>query len=546
MSTSTKQPGRPSSRNAAKIALREADRRVKRYLQLRDKEAPPKGYPYYKHTLHFYDLQDLEQIPEELSKCTLVTWLNFSGTKIFDLTPLTALPQLALLDLNQTLVEDFAPISDCKNLWELRCDNTKIETLGPLHGLLSLQRLSLRDTKIVDLSPLTLLQQLTTLDLHGTGVSDLSPISKCTGLRSLILGNTGVSDLAPIRNMKELGQLILSGTKVGNLSPIAELTSLMYAARPGHGITGLAYRNTPIAREAPFSDLIRLPNPARTVETINAVRVRNGLEEYIPEGYIKVIPVLAPLPLSAALELDPISPLEPIENVPAPLDFKLSHDGRIALSISPATAPTFPKRGSKRDHAQRLEACRTLAGDLISDLSGNRYQVRSDYVQTLSKYASRLPKTTTRGNILLTDAEARTLRNMFAAEADILAAGFASKLKTLLEQHIGLRVYYPILAEFYRDVQAGRIDEALPLDAVEGFVETVKENTPEVFEPSVAVALEGTAEAPKSPPRIISEGTPTGQVEQPLPPRDPLGELDPQRRVTFHLPGPLMHCGRPS
>jgi hypothetical protein len=136
----------------------------------------------------------------------------------------------------------------------------------------------------------------------------------------------------------------------------------------------------------------------------------------------------------------------------------------------------------------------------------------------------------------LADAEARTLRNLFSAEADILSVAFAAKLKTFLEHHMGLRVFYPGVENFYRDVQNGRISEPLPLDAIEGVLRGVKENTPVVFEPTVQEAIEGSIDDSKvgSSPHVTTAHT---DLNQPLPPADPLGEIDPNRASDFTFAG---------
>lgn len=149
-------------------------------------------------------------------------------------------------------------------------------------------------------------------------------------------------------------------------------------------------------------------------------------------------------------------------------------------------------------------------------------------------YVSRLPVSKTDGNILLADAEARTLRNLFASEVDILSPAFGSRLKTFLEQHIGLRVYYPEIAQFYHDVQTGRIQEPLSLDAVSGFVQVVRENIPEVFEESVGQIFDESkliATTDTSPGTGHTDGL--AQTSMPAPPKDPLGELDPKRSSDF-------------
>jgi hypothetical protein len=174
----------------------------------------------------------------------------------------------------------------------------------------------------------------------------------------------------------------------------------------------------------------------------------------------------------------------------------------------------------------------------VSDLQSNRYQAREEYKDGLERYLERLPDKPGGGNILLADAEARTLRNLFAAESEFLSVAFSSKLKTFLEQHIGLRVFYPDIAKFYRDVQTGKLERSLPLDAVEGFVRGVQENTPAIFDPSVAATIEGSADdAEQSLP--ISRGQQIGDVSSslPVPPKDPLGDLDPKSSSEFTFAG---------
>jgi hypothetical protein len=227
----------------------------------------------------------------------------------------------------------------------------------------------------------------------------------------------------------------------------------------------------------------------------------------------------------------------PLENIPSPFAFSVSEKGTIALVPSHGNWPSFPHRTSKQDHADRLDVCRQLARDLTSDLRAKKFQARDEYPEGLEKYVSRLPRRPGEGNILLADAEMRTLRNLFAAEADILSVAFAAKLKTFLEQHMGLRVFYPDITNFYRDVQNGRIEEPLPLDAIEGIVKGVRENTPMVFERSVEQAIEGSvAVGPSIPLPTISDSLQT-EASQLVPPRDPLGELDPKKAGDFTFAG---------
>jgi hypothetical protein len=173
----------------------------------------------------------------------------------------------------------------------------------------------------------------------------------------------------------------------------------------------------------------------------------------------------------------------------------------------------------------------------MSALRRQKYQARGEYADGLAKYGSRLPDAPGSGNILLADAEARTLRNLFSADAQILSPGFASQLKTLLEQHIGLRPYYPEIANFYRDVQTGRLETPLPQDAVEGFLNGVKDNTPVVFDASVGGAIEEIAQpAPIIRPPSAEDRWRVDE-SQIVPPADPLKEIDPGKAREFSLAG---------
>jgi hypothetical protein len=230
-------------------------------------------------------------------------------------------------------------------------------------------------------------------------------------------------------------------------------------------------------------------------------------------------------------------PHKPLADIPSAFGFGWTDHGTIMIVSSPANWPIFPLPTSESDHRKRLEACRILAKDIIAALKAQTYQARGEYAKGLSKYTSRLPENPGDGNILLADAEARTLRNLFAAEAEILPPGLASQLKTFLEQHIGLRPYYPEVEKFYRDVQSGHIEAPLPQDAVEGFVRGVKNNTPSLFDASVSNAVDASA----TPAPTISlpqpDERPPSKPDQPIPPADPLKEIDPKRARDFMFGG---------
>jgi hypothetical protein len=231
--------------------------------------------------------------------------------------------------------------------------------------------------------------------------------------------------------------------------------------------------------------------------------------------------------------------LEPLADVPSAFGFGWTTAGTITAISGLSNSPTFPLPTSETDHRNRLDACRTIAKDVISALRAQKYNARPEYADALTNYRKRLPTAPGTGNILLADAEARRLRDLWANDLDSIAAGLASLLKIFLEQHIGLRPYYPEIEKFYRDVQTGRIETPLPQDAVEGFVKGVRNNTPTVFDQSVTSALDVTARLAPEPevtPSSTGEMHPTNNG-QPMPPVDPLKELNPRKARDYTIGG---------
>jgi len=225
---------------------------------------------------------------------------------------------------------------------------------------------------------------------------------------------------------------------------------------------------------------------------------------------------------------------KPVDGVASAISFGWTPQATIAVVPGPENRPLLAFSGSTRDHAHRLEAARVLAADIARSLARGKWNARSDYGEVLDDYVAHLPTTSESGNFLLADAEQRILRTLFAADQDILPVGFAAKLKILLEQHIGLRAYYPAVEDFYDSVRGGHLEAPLPIDAVAAFIKGVESHTPSLFEPDVAQALAGVAQplptiAPPEPGARRTDAT------QPAPPPDPLGEVDPTsaQRVTL-------------
>jgi tetratricopeptide (TPR) repeat protein len=227
--------------------------------------------------------------------------------------------------------------------------------------------------------------------------------------------------------------------------------------------------------------------------------------------------------------------LRPVEGVHSPLSFDWSTTNQNIVVVGSGNLPALPLPTSERDHAQRLEACDIAAQDLCNDVLAAKYNIRKEYLDYLTRYAKRLPKSAGQGNILLADNEAQILRKMFASDASILPLPFSASLTTLLHLHMGLRVYYPELARYYEDVRSGRVERPLPLDAVAGFFAGVRANTPEIFDPTVSTAINEAT--PPLPTTFPPEDAPPLDPTVPVPPPDPLGEVDLKKSRDYSVAG---------
>jgi Leucine-rich repeat (LRR) protein len=549
-----KSSSRPKSRSAKSAQALEAFGRAAAKVMRARKGAAKK--------LGFGDLRALNKLPS-LAGLSSLQELSLSGTLVGDLSGIVSCTSLKRIYLNNLPVKNLEPVAALQNVRELYLDGTLATDLVPLIKLSYLTTLTLKDSAITDASPIARLKNLERLDLRGTNISNyqflshlrnlkwlrvdrskirnLEPLRNLMGLARLSATETTISDLSPLVGLQKLEGLQIDKSMVSDLSPVATLIKLHrpHRRRPypyyyyyGNespwalvpDSSGLSFSGCPLT-DPVLVEFSSLDDPGRTSATLTYLRRQQDL------------PPISKLQIenerTSTLSADP----QPLNNIPSPFAFRLSTSGKIALDSNVADFPLLALPTSERDHANRLDVCRSLAEDLISELRAGKFQAREQYELGLEKYSSRLPSEVSDGNILLADAEARTLRSLFAAEADILSVGFAAKLKTFLEQHIGLRVFYPEIGNFYRDVQSGRIEEPLSLDAVQGFVDGVRKNSPTVFEPAVQDAIQVTAVPVPTPVRDDTTNLLSTEPNQPLPPKDPLGEVDPKKAWDFTFAG---------
>lgn len=175
----------------------------------------------------------LNSIPEEINKLIKLEKLTISGEtdekkqwNIKDLSPLSGLKLLSILDFSQNQVRYLEALKGLTSLKELYLNYNQVTDLEPLSDLISLIILDFSFNQVADLSPLTGLISLKTLAFRSNQVKDLSPLSDLTSLNQLYFDSNQVSDLNPVSNLISLTTLEFSSNKVTNLESLSVMKEL--------------------------------------------------------------------------------------------------------------------------------------------------------------------------------------------------------------------------------------------------------------------------------------------------------------------------------
>lgn len=223
----------------------------------------------------------------------------------------------------------------------------------------------------------------------------------------------------------------------------------------------------------------------------------------------------------------------PVENAPSPISFEWNDAARLAVVSGKQSQTAFPYVSSEADHARTLDATRKQFDRLLAALDDQRLNVRGQYREAVKNYLGDLPTGPGVGNMILADAEYRILCDLFIADTHSLPPGFAARLKAALQQHKGLRPFYPEIERFYQAVRHSTLEEPLPQEAVQRLVRIVNENTPQIFESNVSA---GIAKVDRERPKIEScADEPLLSPEDIRPEPDPLGQLQPLQSYSYSV-----------
>jgi plastocyanin len=169
---------------------------------------------------------------------TFILWGYNDHPGITDISPLSNLTHLSVLELNGNSVESLTPLKNLTNLRKLSLERNKVNNIDlvNLSGLANLTHLNLCRTDISNISSLSGLTNLTHLDLESNNVTDITPIHTLTNLTELHLGWNGISDISGIKRLFNLKTLYLDNNKITNIEDLSDLQNLEFLHLSGNSI----------------------------------------------------------------------------------------------------------------------------------------------------------------------------------------------------------------------------------------------------------------------------------------------------------------------
>ena len=156
-------------------------------------------------------LSELHQLREVTLEATGITSVEvFAGS------------ELQSLNVRTTWVNDYTPLEICPNLTQLITGSMPEGAAETLAGLTNLEQLRLYSTPEVDLAQLTELQALQELDLCGCTLSNPTALASLSSLRALNLGETGLRELSFLPDLPVLAEVILKDNPITDLTPLLD------------------------------------------------------------------------------------------------------------------------------------------------------------------------------------------------------------------------------------------------------------------------------------------------------------------------------------
>jgi uncharacterized repeat protein (TIGR01451 family) len=191
--------------------------------------------PGYELTLN--DLQNLNslyaigqgiQSLAGMENCINIADLELSYNQIQDLSPLSHLTSLSILNLGNNSISNIASLSSLVNLSSLNLDYNQVTDINPLSSIHSLQSLSFQQNQIQDVSVLTSLTDVRSIYLGSNHITTLPDLSALSHLEVLSVIWNQITRIPDVSGLPSLYSLDIGGNPLTEFSALPALHQLQY------------------------------------------------------------------------------------------------------------------------------------------------------------------------------------------------------------------------------------------------------------------------------------------------------------------------------
>jgi Leucine-rich repeat (LRR) protein len=238
-----------------------------------------------------------------LSGLVKLELLEFMYSEIADLTPIGALPKLKKVDFYGAVLNDFSPLAGCPSLDEVYFYAAKLppENYATLGNLKQVKKFHGGLTKMTSIAWLAQVPQAEELVIFAEKIADLSPLAGATNLKYLRVWSFDGGSMAPVlgdlsllANLKNLETLELPSSSYSNLAALGGLTKLKKIDLSG----AKAPLDLAFARSLPALEELDVSSPAGAVANFEALFGHPALKDVNLKkaGSVKSIAGLAQCP----------------------------------------------------------------------------------------------------------------------------------------------------------------------------------------------------------------------------------------------------------
>ncbi|CAL6108946.1 Conserved_hypothetical protein [Hexamita inflata] len=163
----------------------------------------------------------------QLSNLVFVEQLCLVNTNLQDISFLTQLNNIKVLDISLNNINSLNGLSQMKQLTTLLASVNQIDSIADLHTCNQLQILLINKNKISDISVIQHMQMLEEVDVSNNTITDISHIQYLPNLLVFNGDNNVIKDISFLEKCKNLSELRLSHNLINNINKINSTLSIL-------------------------------------------------------------------------------------------------------------------------------------------------------------------------------------------------------------------------------------------------------------------------------------------------------------------------------